>query len=318
VSSFAGSGGRIAYTEVGVGPPVVLLHTYPLWSLEWRHLVPLLAPRFRVIVPDLLGAGESAKPADQPLHIRAQSTYVRELLDHLSIERFAVVGHGVGGGLAQLLALDGGGVDAMVLLDPASFDGWPSDAAREVQARSREIEPTAELVRAVLHSAFDVGMSRASRMSEELVDGYVRPYLEDPGSFFRLIDAVDGVGLTGRETDLKGIAFPVLILWGEEDPFFAASWGDRLNEAIDSSTLGLLPGCGHYLPEEVPETLGPMIYEYLRAMYLRAGHGHDADKEGLVLLQLERRPPWVDLEEDERDDWFDVDESTTEGGPPPS
>ena len=36
------------------------------------------------------------------------------------------------------------------------------------------------------------------------------------------------------------------------------------------------------------------------------------------MLQLERRPPWVDLEEDERDDWFDVDESTTEGGPPPS
>ncbi len=56
-----------------------------------------------------------------------------------------------------------------------------------------------------------------------------------------------------------------------------------------------------------------MILEYLRARYLKESHaeahGHDADHahDGVVRIQLERRPPWVDLEEDERDDWF-VDE----------
>jgi 2-hydroxymuconate-semialdehyde hydrolase len=303
---FRTSAGDMAYTDVGEGPAVVLLHTVPLWSLQWRHLVPLLAARFRVIAPDLLGAGESTKPKDQPLHIRAQAGYVRELLAHLGVERYAVIGHAVGGGLAQLLALDGDAVDAIVLIDPATFGHWPSDGAREIQARGREIEPTADLVNAVMHTAFDVGMRHRERLSEELIAEYVRPYLDDPASFARLMDAVDGVGLEGREADFERISCPVLILWGEDDPFFPSTIADELNEAIASSTLALFPGCGHYLPEEAAETLGPMIFEYLRAMYLRAPHGHDADKEGVVMLQLERRPPWVDLEEDERDDWFDV------------
>ncbi len=309
-SRFRTSGGDMVYTDVGEGPAVILLHAYPLWSLEWRHLVPLLSTRFRVIAPDLVGAGDSAKPRDEPLHIRAQSGYVRELLAHLGIERYAVVGHAVGGGIAQLLALDDDGVDTIVLVDPATFAYWPSAAAREVQARGREVEPTAELIRAVMHTAFDVGMQHRERASEELIDAYVRPYLAEPGSFMRLIDAVDGVGLEGREAEFARITCPVLILWGEDDPFFPSTIGDELNQAIGSSTLALLPGCGHYLPDEAAETLGPMIFEYLRAMYLRAPHGHDTGrevgKEGVVMLQLERRPPWVDLEEDERDDWFDV------------
>jgi hypothetical protein len=69
----------------------------------------------------------------------------------------------------------------------------------------------------------------------------------------------------------------------------------------------LLPGCGHFLPEEVPETIGPMLAEYLRARYLMEPHGHD-QKEGVVMLQLERRPPWVDLAADEADDWYVEDE----------
>ena len=67
------------------------------------------------------------------------------------------------------------------------------------------------------------------------------------------------------------------------------------------------------LTDEAAATIAPMILEYLRARYLKESHaeahGHDADHahDGVVRIQLERRPPWVDLEEVERDDWF-VDE----------
>jgi len=291
---FASSGGELAYTDVGDGPAVLMLHAYPMWSIQWRDYLPLLAPRFRVVAPDLLGAGDSAKPVDRPLHIRAQAVYVRELLAHLEIDRYAVVAHAVGGALAQLLALDGDPVAAMVLMDPATFGHWPSSAAREVQARGREVVPTPDLVRAVIRSAFDVGMRQRARMPEELVDAYARPYVEDPGSFVRLIDAVDGVGLAGREAEFARIEIPVLILWGEDDPFFPASLADELNEAIGSSTLALLPGCGHYLPQEAAPTIAPMVLEYLRAMYVGASHDHG----GVTMLQLERRPPWVGPPED--------------------
>ena len=78
--------------------------------------------------------------------------------------------------------------------------------------------------------------------------------------------------------------------------------------AVDSRTAELRPGAAgpaDRLVEEAAETLGPMISEYLRARYAHAPHGHADPNAGIVMLQLERRPPWVDLEEYERDDWFE-------------
>jgi pimeloyl-ACP methyl ester carboxylesterase len=105
---------------------------------------------------------------------------------------------------------------------------------------------------------------------------------------------------------LAALEIPALLLWGEDDDVVPVAVGEELNDAIPTSTLGVVPGCGHDLLAEAAPTIAPMILEYLRARYLRAPHAH-AD-EGIVRIQLERRPPWVDLEEDERDDWFDVEE----------
>jgi pimeloyl-ACP methyl ester carboxylesterase len=120
-----------------------------------------------------------------------------------------------------------------------------------------------------------------------------------------LLDAPRAEGLT--DDDLAGFDFPVLLLWGEEDAEVPVATAEQLNDAIATSTLGVVPGCGHDLPAEAAPTIAPLIFEYLRARYLKAPHGHDHAHEGIVRIQLERRPPWVDLEEDERDDWF-VDE----------
>jgi len=312
---FTCSGGELAYRDVASGrddgPALVLLHGFPTSSYLWREFIPLLSGRFRVIAPDLMGWGDSVAAATSSLDIAAQAGYVGELVTHLGIERFAVVGHGAGGGVAQLMALDGEGVDAMILLDAIAFDGWPSGSIRETQARLAESQgpPDPDLVDAVVRTAFEVGTKRRGRPSEGDLEEFVRPWRtgDGPARFARAINGLDGRGLTGRDEDLSRIAFPVLILWGEEDPFLPAALGERLNEAMPSSTLGLLPGVGHYLTEEVPETIGPMIAEYLRARFLMESHGHD-QKEGVVMLQLERRPPWVDLAEDEADDWFTVED----------
>jgi len=58
------SGGELAYVDEGEGLGVVLLHGFPTSSHLWRDLVPMLAPRFRAIAVDLLGYGDSHKPAD--------------------------------------------------------------------------------------------------------------------------------------------------------------------------------------------------------------------------------------------------------------
>lgn len=106
------------------------------------------------------------------------------------------------------------------------------------------------------------------------------------------------------DDDLAAFDFPVLLLWGEDDDVVPVAIAEELNDAIPTSTLGVVPGVGHDLPAEAAATVAPIVFEYLRARYLKAPHGHDHGHDGIVRIQLERRPPWVDLEEDERDDWF--------------
>jgi pimeloyl-ACP methyl ester carboxylesterase len=93
--------------------------------------------------------------------------------------------------------------------------------------------------------------------------------------------------------DLDRFDAPVLILVGEDDPSSAGA--EALNEAIVTSSLGLLPGVGPDLLGEAGATVIPMVYEFLRARYLRAPHAHVP--HGVVDLPLGRRPSKTDGEE---------------------
>lgn len=304
------SAGTIAYHDEGEGPPVLLLHGFPASSWQWRELAPLFAARFRVIVPDLPGAGASAPADGITLDLATSAQAMRELLGHLGVQRFAVVGHDVGAGVAQMLAIDGHGVDALVLLSAATLDAWPSRGGIDARTRLSADGASPQVVRSIVRGAFETGAIHRERLPDEALDTYAEPYLasDGPGRFARVLHGLDGTGLAGREQELGAIEAPVLILWGEDDPVYPSAVGERLNDVMPSSTLGLLPGCGHFLVEEAADTIGPMISEYLRARYALTPHGHDDPNAGIVMLQLERRPPWVDLEQDEHDDWFDVDD----------
>jgi 2-hydroxymuconate-semialdehyde hydrolase len=269
------SGGELAYADLGEGPPVLLLHGFPTSSFLWRREAWLLAQRMRVIVPDLLGYGRSEKPAGGiDLSEPAQAGYMRELLAELGIQELAVVGHDLGGAVAQMLALDiGPAVRALVLLDSACFDAWPIEGVRMLQAATPEQE-TAEFVESVVRLTFDLGIAHQGRIDEAAMEAYVAPWVEDPGAFFRAVRAITGRGLAGREGELAGLDIPVFVIWGEEDPFLAPELAERLGETFPGGTVALLPGCSHFVNEDAPQTVGPLLYEYLRARYLGDRHDH--------------------------------------------
>jgi pimeloyl-ACP methyl ester carboxylesterase len=285
------SGGELSYVDAGDGPPVVLLHGYPTSSFLWRRFVPALAMGgMRALAVDLLGYGASDKPEDAALHMRAQAGYVRQLLDHLGIHEFAAVGHDLGAVVAQLLALEGG-VRCLVLVDAAAFDSWPIEGVRMLQDASPDQE-TPEFVRSVVDLAIELGTSHTERLTDEIRDAYAAPFAGEMGAraFFRATRAIDGIGLEGREEELGRIEAPVLILWGEDDPYLPVELAERLQDALPTSSLAVLPGCSHLLPEDAPETVVPLMFEYLRARYLGEGHAH-GPHGGPVAIDLERRGP---------------------------
>lgn len=278
----------MAFVDVGEGPPVLLLHGFPTSCYLWRREIWLLAQRMRVIAPDLMGYGESEKPSAAGLSERSQTAYVTELLDGLGVEELAVVGHDIGGALAQMLALDGDGfaVDALVLVDSVAFDAWPVEAVKMLQGATPE-EFTEDVVEGIVRLAFDVGLEHRDRLTEDDLREYLRPWLAEPEALFRAARGITGEGLAGRDEELGALDVPALILWGEEDPFVPVGLAERLGDLLPGSTTGLLPGCGHFVMDDAPATVGPLVYEYLRARYLRDSHSHAS---GPVPVFLERPP----------------------------
>lgn len=284
------SGGALAYVDAGDAdlPAVVLLAGGFTSSHLWRRLVPMLSPFVRVLAPDLLGSGDSTATDAADLGLPGHARSIRELLDGLGIERFAVAGHGHGGGVAQLLAL-GGGAEALVLVDSIAFDAWPAPRLRELRESPDELD--AAFVEGWMRGTLERGTAKRPPSGADL-DEYLRPFAGDAGvdRFRRVLTSFDGEGLIGLEPRLGELEIPALVVWGEEDELLDPALAERLGDALPMAAVALLPGCGHFLLEDAPETVAPLIFQWLRSRYLKIEHRHEHE-EGPVKVYLGRRPP---------------------------
>jgi pimeloyl-ACP methyl ester carboxylesterase len=283
-------GGELAFVDAGdpETPAVVLLSGGFTSSYVWRNLIPLLAPWMHVIAPDLLSSGDSETLDGADLRLGAHAEGVRALLDGLGVERFALAGHGHGGGVAQLLALDAD-VDALILLDSIAFDAWPAPEVRELRTRLEDVDP--DEVDVWLRAALENG-TRKGRLSTVDLDEYLRPFRAPGGveRFIRVARSFDGEGLTGLEPRLETLEIPALVLWGEEDAFVGVELAERLGDVLPWSSVAVFPGCGHFLLEDAPERVGPIVFQWLRTKYLKVEHRHEPDA-GPIAVTLGRRPP---------------------------
>src|SRR5438045_7321115 len=119
----------------GVGEPVVFLHGFPTSGHLWSDVVPLVPVGHRVVVVDMLGYGRSDRPLGRPVGIRAHADRVIELMDALGINYACVVGHDIGGGIAQWLAVrHPQRVSRLCLVDSVAFGDWPTRVVERPRA----------------------------------------------------------------------------------------------------------------------------------------------------------------------------------------
>jgi pimeloyl-ACP methyl ester carboxylesterase len=110
------------FREAGTGPGVVCTHSNASTSGQWRALMDLLAPRFRVLAPDSYGSGKSPEwPSDRVISLRAEVTLIEPVLARAG-SPLALVGHSYGAAVALMAALSSPGrVRAMALYEPTLF-----------------------------------------------------------------------------------------------------------------------------------------------------------------------------------------------------
>src|SRR5581483_10440425 len=168
---------RLHYLDEGAGPAIVLLHGLGASTFAFRHNVPALACRFRVVAVDLPGHGLSGRDAPD-LSLSAQARYVSGLLDQLGIERAVVVGHSMGGGVAQRIAIAQPGRVAGLVLIASTTDRFFKRAAA-ASPLLRHLVPV--FATAVLHNRFVRPLwSRAAvfdpaHLAPEVIAGYAAP-----------------------------------------------------------------------------------------------------------------------------------------------
>ena len=119
-------GHQIAYQEMGQGTPLLLIHGIPTNKFLWRNVMPKLASKYRVIAPDLLNFGESDMPSNTDVSINAQCRIMCKFMEELGISKVNIAAHDIGGGVAQLMAVNQPDkVNGLVLIDSVCFDSWP-------------------------------------------------------------------------------------------------------------------------------------------------------------------------------------------------
>lgn len=238
-------GVRVRYVDRGEGPVVVLLHGFASSLDNWRHVMPALEGRHRVIALDLKGFGFSDRPPGD-YSPAAQSKLVRALLDQRGVKRFAVVGHSWGGSVALRIALDA----PQRVTRLALYDAW----VYEEQLPTTFHWARAGGVGEALFSAFygeraDEKMALAfydrRHVTEEFVER-TEASLARPGAVAAALAAARGQRYAQVQDRYGDVKQPVLLLWGREDRVSPLAVGERLAKQLPNATLIVYPRCGHF------------------------------------------------------------------------
>jgi pimeloyl-ACP methyl ester carboxylesterase len=252
------TGATLSYVARGdaAGAPLVLLHGYTDSCTSFAPLVPLLPAGLRVLAPDQRGHGASSK--DLASYTMADfAADVVAFLDALGIERATLVGHSLGGHIAQRVAIEHPErVDRLVLIGAMASLDHPGAVAFAEEVR-RLVDP------------IDPGFVRDFQRStvfasvpDAFMDEAVAASLAVPARVWRAVAAsFVKQDLTDR---LGRIAAPTLILWGEHDTYFPRSDQEKLDRLVPDSTLHVLPGAGHSPHWEQPERVAELLAGFLR------------------------------------------------------
>lgn len=251
----------------GAGEPIVLLHGFPTSGHLWNSVVPLLPAGYRVVVLDLLGFGRSDPARSGAVDLRSHAERLIAVLDLLGINFACVVGHDMGGGIAQSVAVRyPHRVSRLCLVDSVAYDAWPARAvklARAMLPLARHLP--ASWILSVVRAELLRGYHDHERGSHD-VDLYLRPFADDSGRdslmiHLRALDCAETQAIAPR---LRKIVAPTAIVWGEGDPFLPVSLGQRLHAEIPGSTIDVIANGRHFVPEESAHRVADAIGELLQ------------------------------------------------------
>jgi 3-oxoadipate enol-lactonase len=248
----------------GGGPPLVLLHAFPLHSAMWAPQLACLSTGRRVVAPDLKGFGASDAPDDLAGYtMTAYADELAGLLDALGLDRVVLGGLSMGGYVAfAFLRRYADRVTGLLLADTRAA----ADTAEVFQRRSDQQaqvagEGTDALIE-VLLAGLLCDDTKAHRL--ELVDR-VRRLMANPAAGY--LGALEAMKHRPDATaELASIDVPTLVVVGEQDALSPPDVVRAMADAIPDAELAVLPGAGHLSNLEAADAFNAAVGDFLERL----------------------------------------------------
>ncbi len=272
---FEYEGHQIAYIDEGEGEPILLLHGLPNSGWMYRLLADqLLTYGYRVIMPDLLGFGNSDKPTDTSLYdFDLQSHRIVALMEHLEIARWNHCCHDMGGIVTwEIMQNHPGHIKNLLLLNTIVFkEGFcppfQFDKRKWLTNQWSNLYNSRLTRGRMIKSTLSGGLCN-KKMNEDELEGYLKPARENiyPAvhhfftnfkTFYKELDDYHFI--------LKNMTLPTLVIWGSEDKILQAKQVPLIKDLlkVEAHDVVLMDDVSHYLMEEVPELIGSLMHRFI-------------------------------------------------------
>ncbi|MFZ5756864.1 MAG: alpha/beta fold hydrolase [Pseudomonadota bacterium] len=243
------------------GPPdgalVVLLHGYTASRDHWNRVAALLTPKYRVVIPDLPGHGDTRVPAGYRYTPGENVDTVRHFIDTLDVTGYHLVGHSMGGGLAMPLAsFDRNKVLSLTLMSAAGvYENNDAPLARRIAAGEN---PLLVRSRGQLAPLMQELMVRPPVLAPDLLRQLEGERIRRAGEYEKTMEQMRLMGTyftpEAYRSNLRFLRAPVQLLWGEGDRLVSVAVVEEMRPHFrQPPVVTLLKEVGHVPALEAPE-----------------------------------------------------------------
>ena len=255
---------EIFYEVLGDGPPVVLLHPFPVDHEFWLPAAQPLLTRYRLILPDLRGHGESGL-GNGPATMAKHATDIARVMDDARTGGAAFAGVSIGGyALFEFLRRSRDRVSALILCNTKAQPDSP-------EARNARLKSATEVTELGTEPFFESMVPKllgdtTRNTRPDLVDGALRMMRKMSAEDVAMVQR----GMAERPDSvatLKTISVPTLILTGKEDVLSGVAEAELMRQSVPGSQLKIIPKAGHYAAWERPKEVGEVLREFFDSVH---------------------------------------------------
>lgn len=261
------NGINIEYEVQGEGTPLILISGlgYPAW--QWHRMLPYLVKHFKVITFDNRGVGESDKPVG-PYTAGLLAADTAGLLDALGIESAVVMGHSMGGFIAQEIALSFPSKVSKLVLSSTNFGGphhVPVTQEAMMVLSDMTSDPLTRFKNGLVVSTAPGFADQHPEIIQEWLDWRISNPLDVSGYQAQMAIGIALIPESASfENKLPNIKVPTLILFGDSDKVVPPANADLMASKIPGSKVVILSNAGHFFPMEVPEAASQAVIDFAK------------------------------------------------------